>query len=129
MNKVNLEQAFARFDESWSPRIVGDINEFQIKVVKLTGAFHWHHHETEDELFLVHRGKLRMHFRDRPVDLNEGELIIVPRGVEHMPEALTETCEIVLFEPSTTLNTGTVVNERTIVSPKRLDERTSASGS
>ncbi|HEU0165223.1 MAG TPA: cupin domain-containing protein [Thermomicrobiales bacterium] len=120
MDKINLDEAFARFSESWDPRIVGDINDFQVKVVKLAGAFHWHHHEVEDELFLVHAGRLRMHFRDRVVDLDPGEFIVVPHGVEHMPEALTEECSVLLLEPATTLNTGNVVNERTVADPKRL---------
>lgn len=119
--KVNLEQAFASFDDHWSPKTAGDINVFQIKLVKLEGAFHWHHHAEEDELFLVHRGRLRMHFRDAPVDLESGEFIVVPHGVEHMPEALSDPCEVILLEPGTTLNTGNVVNERTVRSLDRLD--------
>jgi len=119
--KVNLVQAFASFDDHWSPKTAGDINVFQIKLVKLEGAFHWHHHAEEDELFLVHRGRLRMHFRDAPVDLESGEFIVVPHGVEHMPEALSDPCEVILLEPGTTLNTGNVVNERTVRSLDRLD--------
>lgn len=120
-HKVNLEQAFASFSDAWSPKAAGDINAFQVKLVKLDGAFHWHHHDDEDELFLVHRGRLRMHFRDAPVDLEAGEFIIVPHGVEHMPEALSDPCEVILLEPSTTLNTGNVVNERTVRTLDRLD--------
>jgi mannose-6-phosphate isomerase-like protein (cupin superfamily) len=114
MDKVNLKEAFSRFSEPWSPRIAGDINTFQIKLVKLQGAFHWHRHEHEDELFLVVAGRLRMSFRERTVDLDPGEFIIVPHGVEHLPEALTEECCVVLLEPSSTLNTGDVENERTV---------------
>lgn len=114
MRKVNLEQAFAGFSDTWSPRIAGDVNDFQVKLVKLRGAFHWHHHETEDELFLVVHGRLRMRFRDRDVDLGPGELIVVPHGVEHLPEALDDECHVVLFERASTLNTGTTETERTV---------------
>ena len=120
MNKVNLREAFAGFSEPWSPRVAGDINAFQVKLVKLQGAFHWHHHEQEDELFLVVAGRLRMGFRDRSVDLDPGEFIIVPHGVEHRPEALSEECHVVLLEPASTLNTGNVVNERTVREPERI---------
>jgi mannose-6-phosphate isomerase-like protein (cupin superfamily) len=113
MDKVNLAQAFASFSDHWNPRIAGELGDFQVKLAKLKGRFHWHHHEREDELFLVIEGRLRMGFRDRTVDLGSGEFIIVPRGVEHLPEALTEECHVMLLEPSTTLNTGNVENERT----------------
>ena len=121
MNKVNLAEAFAQFSEHWSPKIAGDVGSFQIKLVKLGGAFHWHHHDHEDELFLVVAGRLRMGFRDRVVDLDPGEFIIVPHGVEHLPEALTDECHVVLLEPNTTLNTGTVENERTVRVLERID--------
>ena len=114
MNKVNLAQAFGSFSDAWSPKVAGDVNDAQVKLVKLRGAFHWHHHEQEDELFLVVEGKLRIGFRDRNVDLRAGEFIIVLRGVEHRPEALSEECHVVLLEPRTTLNTGNVENERTV---------------
>jgi mannose-6-phosphate isomerase-like protein (cupin superfamily) len=113
MDKVNLAQAFASFSDHWNPRIAGELGDFQVKLAKLKGRFHWHHHEREDELFLVIEGRLRMGFRDRTVDLGPGEFIIVPRGVEHLPEALTEECHVMLLEPRTTLNTGNVENERT----------------
>jgi mannose-6-phosphate isomerase-like protein (cupin superfamily) len=113
MDKVNLAQAFANFSDHWNPRIAGELGEFQVKLAKLKGRFHWHYHEREDELFLVVEGRLRMGFRDRVVDLGPGEFIIVPRGVEHLPEALTEECHVMLLEPDTTLNTGNVENERT----------------
>jgi mannose-6-phosphate isomerase-like protein (cupin superfamily) len=113
MDKVNLAQAFASFSDHWNPRIAGELGDFQVKLAKLKGRFHWHHHEREDELFLVVEGRLRMGFRDRVVDLGPGEFIIVPRGVEHLPEALTEECHVMLLEPGTTLNTGNVENERT----------------
>lgn len=106
MRKVNLEQKFALFEEAWSPKIVGEINDFQVKLVKLRGAFVWHRHEREDELFLVIRGRLRMRFRDRDELVGPGEFIIVPHGVEHCPVAETEEAQVVLLEPATTLNTG-----------------------
>ena len=120
MDKVNLAEAFRSFSEPWSPRVAGDINAFQVKLVKLRGAFHWHHHETEDELFLVVAGRMRMGFRDRNVDLDPGEFIVVPHGVEHRPEALTDECHVLLLEPNTTLNTGTVENERTVRALQRI---------
>ena len=113
MTKVNLAQAFATFQDPWNPRVAGEINGFQVKLVKLAGAFDWHHHEVEDELFLVVSGRMRMGFRDRDVDLDPGEFIIVPHGVEHRPEALSEPCEVLLLEPASTLNTGNVETERT----------------
>ncbi|MCK6447261.1 MAG: cupin domain-containing protein [Planctomycetes bacterium] len=119
MNKVNLAAAFARFHEHWSPKIVGDVNDSHVKVVKLRGEFTWHHHEHEDELFLVVRGRLRMQFRDRTVELDPGEFIVVPRGVEHCPAA-DEECHVLLFEPKSTLNTGNVQDERTVERPERL---------
>lgn len=120
MEKVNLAAAFGSFSDHWSPKVAGDINDFQIKLAKLKGLFHWHHHDQEDELFLVVAGRLRMHFRDRIVDLDPGELIIVPHGIEHCPEALTPECSVVLLERNTTLNTGNVENERTVKTPERI---------
>jgi mannose-6-phosphate isomerase-like protein (cupin superfamily) len=120
MDKVNLASAFAKFSDHWSPKVAGDVGDFQVKLAKFTGAFHWHHHEVEDELFLVVSGRLRMGFRDRAVDLDPGEFIIVPHGVEHCPEALTDECHVMLLEPSTTLNTGNVENERTVRDLGRL---------
>jgi mannose-6-phosphate isomerase-like protein (cupin superfamily) len=121
MNKVNLAAAFASFQDPWSPKVAGDINGFQVKLVKLEGTFHWHHHEVEDELFLVTSGRMRMGFRDRDVDLEAGEFIIVPHGVEHRPEALSDDCHVVLLEPATTLNTGNVENVRTRRELDRID--------
>ena len=121
MRKINLGEAFARFSDHWSPKVLGDVNDAQVKAVKLSGSFDWHHHEHEDELFLVVAGRMRMRFRDGPVDLEPGELIIVPRGVEHCPEALGEECHVLLFEPKTTLNTGEVESERTVRTLERLD--------
>lgn len=119
MDKVNLAEAFGRFSEHWSPRIAGEINDSHVKLVKLKGEFVWHHHDHEDELFLVVRGRMSMRFRDREVWLEPGEFIIVPKGVEHLPAA-PEECEVLLLEPKTTLNTGNVVNERTVRELKRL---------
>jgi mannose-6-phosphate isomerase-like protein (cupin superfamily) len=119
MNKVNIAEQLARFSEPWSPRIVGELNGQQVKLVKLKGEFVWHHHELEDELFLVVQGRLTMRFRDREVVLEPGEFLIVPRGVEHLPVADEET-HVMLFEPASTLNTGNVRNERTIEAPQRM---------
>jgi mannose-6-phosphate isomerase-like protein (cupin superfamily) len=119
MVAIDLREKFATFDEHWSPRIVAELNGQQVKVVKFRGEFVWHHHDQEDELFLVHRGRFRMEFRDRSVDLGPGEMIVVPRGVEHRPVADQEV-EVVLFEPAGTLNTGNVVDERTVQEPARL---------
>lgn len=119
MDGIDLREKFASFDEHWSPRIVAELNGQHVKLVKFRGAFVWHHHEHEDELFLVHRGRFRMEFRDRAVDLGPGEMIVVPRGVEHRPVA-DEEVEVMLFEPAGTLNTGNVVDERTVHEPARL---------
>ena len=113
MHKVNLAEAFATFSDHWNPRVAGQINDFQVKVVKLKGAFDWHHHDVEDELFLVVSGRMRMGLRDGDIEVGPGEFIVVPHGVEHRPEALTEECHVLLLEPGTTLNTGNVVTERT----------------
>lgn len=114
MEKVNLEAKFATFTEHWQPRIVGELNGQHVKVVRLLGEFVWHHHENEDEMFLVLDGTLQMELRDRTIELHQGELCIVPRGVEHRPVAREEV-KVLLFEPATTLNTGNVQNERTFV--------------
>jgi len=111
---VNLAEKFAQFTDYWSPKIVGDVNEMQVKLVKLKGEFVWHHHEREDELFLVVKGRLRMQLRSGDREIGPGEFIIVPRGLEHCPLALTDEVHVVLLEPKTTLNTGNVANERTV---------------
>ena len=113
MQTVNLADKFSRFSDHWSPKLVGQVNGCAIKLVKLSGEFVWHHHDTEDEMFFVVKGRLRMKFRDGEQVVNPGEFIIVPHGVEHLPVAEGET-EIMLIEPDTTLNTGNVVNERTV---------------
>src|SRR5256885_15713267 len=112
MQKVNLAEKLALFGEQWKPKVVGVLNGQQVKLVKFLGPFVWHHHENEDELFLVVKGRFRMEFRDRHVWLEEGEFLVVPRGIEHRPVA-DEEAEVLLFEPATTLNTGNVRNERT----------------
>ena len=119
MDKVNLAEKLASFDEPWVPMVVGELNGQYVKVVKFVGEYVWHHHEREDEMFLVVRGKLRIQLRDRNVDLSEGEFFVVPRGVEHAPRAL-EPCECVLFEPASTRNTGNVDHDYTI-EPQDLD--------
>ncbi|TNE50339.1 MAG: cupin domain-containing protein [Bacteroidetes bacterium] len=105
MEKVNLEEKLGLFSDHWTPRIVGELNGQQVKLAKLKGEFVWHRHEHEDELFLVLKGRFTMEFRDRNVELREGEFLIVPRGVEHRPVA-EEEVSILLFEPASTRNTG-----------------------
>ncbi|MGD8869103.1 MAG: cupin domain-containing protein [Gemmatimonadales bacterium] len=117
--KVNLAQKLSLFDDRWSPKIIGELNDFYVKLAKLEGEFVWHHHDEEDELFLVIKGRLQMRFRDRDVWLEEGEFLIVPRGVEHLPVAPDET-HVLLFEPRSTLNTGNVRSERTVGDLERI---------
>ena len=112
MTKVNIKEKLGKFSDHWNPRVVGELNGQHVKVVKLKDEFVWHHHDHEDELFLVIKGQLKMEFRDRTEIINEGEFIIVPRGVEHKPAA-DEEVEVLLFEPAATLNTGNIENERT----------------
>ena len=117
MFKVSLAEKFASFGEHWSPKIVGELNGQQVKLVKFQGDFVWHHHDVEDEMFLVLHGSFRMDYRDqsgaeRSLDLREGEFVIVPRGTEHRPSAASEV-NVMLFEPAGTLNTGNVRNART----------------
>ncbi len=125
MEKINLAEKFSLFSEYWSPKIVGELNGQQacqpwlVKLVKFKGPFVWHHHEHEDELFYVVNGSFDMEFRDKTVTLNEGELIIVPRGIEHRPNAKEEV-QVMLFEPATTLNTGNTENEKTLKNLQHL---------
>ena len=119
MTKVSLAEKFALFADHWSPKVVGELNGQHVKLVKFRGEFVWHSHEHEDELFLVVRGSFRMEFRDRTVALAAGELLIVPRGVEHRPVADDEV-EVLLLEPVGTLNTGTAGGERTVRQLERL---------
>ncbi len=109
---VNLAQKFSLISEYWKPRIAGEINDSYLKLVKIKGEFVWHHHDVEDELFLVVKGRLLMRFRDRDVTVDEGEFLIVPHGVEHCPVA-EEEVEVILLEPKTTVNTGSAGGERT----------------
>jgi mannose-6-phosphate isomerase-like protein (cupin superfamily) len=113
MDKVNLAQKFGLFQEYWSPKIAGELNDSHVKLVKLKGEFVWHQHDTEDELFLVVKGSLLIKLRDRDIFLEEGEFVIIPRGVEHLPIA-EEEAHVLLLEPKTTLNTGSIRNERTV---------------
>ena len=113
MDKVNLNQKFALFQEYWSPKIAGELNDSYIKLAKLKGEFVWHQHENEDELFLVVKGHLLIKLRDRDIHLKEGEFVIIPKGVEHLPIA-EEEVYVLLLEPKSTLNTGNVQNERTV---------------
>jgi mannose-6-phosphate isomerase-like protein (cupin superfamily) len=113
MEKINLAEKFSLFKEQWSPKIVGELNGQMVKLVKFQGPFVWHHHDHEDELFYVVKGSFDMEFENKTVTLNEGEFIIVHKGVEHRPNA-REECEVMLFEPGTTLNTGNVENEKTV---------------
>lgn len=113
LTKINLAERFGRFSEHWSPKIAGELNDSHVKLAKLQGEFVWHHHDLEDELFLVVKGRLTMQLRTGDLVLDPGELVIVPHGVEHCPKA-DEECWVLLLEPKTTLNTGNVVNERTV---------------
>jgi len=119
MNAINLQEKLSQVKDYWSPTIVGELNNDYVKVVKFQGEFLWHHHDNEDEMFLVVKGTMRMKFRDGDVLVRPGEFIIVPRGVEHMPVAESEV-HVVLLEPRTTLNTGNVHNERTRETLARL---------
>jgi len=119
MNTINLADKFNSFSDRWSPKIIGELNDFYIKAVKLKGEFVWHHHDQEDEMFLVTKGTLRMRFRDREAVVREGEFIIVPHGIEHLPVA-DEEVHVVLFEPKSTLNTGNIKNERTVAQLQRI---------
>jgi mannose-6-phosphate isomerase-like protein (cupin superfamily) len=119
MKPVNLAEKLALFSSHWEPKIVGELNGQHVKLVKFLGPFVWHHHETEDELFLVVRGEFTMEFRERSVPVREGEFLIVPRGIEHRPVA-SEEVHVLLFEPVSTLNTGNVRGERTVAEPERI---------
>ena len=112
MNKINLQEKLGLFSDHWNPRLIGQVNSTAIKLVKFQGEFVWHSHELEDEMFLVISGSFEMHFRDKVVSLETGETIIVPRGMEHKPVALNEV-SVMLIEPSSTINTGAVLEERT----------------
>lgn len=117
--KVNIAAKLSQFDAYWTPHIVGELNGQHVKVVKVQGEFVWHHHDHEDELFLVTKGQLDIAFRDHTVTINEGEFCIVPRGVEHRPVA-AEECHILLFEPAGTLNTGNTQGKLTVADPESI---------
>jgi mannose-6-phosphate isomerase-like protein (cupin superfamily) len=116
---INLAEKLSRFSAHWTPHGVAELNGQMVKIAKIKGTFDWHHHEQEDELFLVLRGRFRLEFRDHAEEVHEGELVVVPRGVEHRPVA-EEECHILLFEPAGTRNTGNLVNERTRDQLERL---------
>lgn len=119
MLKVNIGDKLNLIKDYWSPKITGELNGQQVKLVKFKGPFTWHKHDNEDELFLVIKGSFTMEFRDEKLIINEGEFIIVPRGVEHRPNAENEV-HVLLFEPASTLNTGNVINEMTINNPEKI---------
>jgi len=119
METVNLTDKFSRFSDYCNPRVIAEVNDCHVKAVKLKGEFIWHHHDHEDELFLVVKGTLRMKFRDREAVVRPGEFVVVPKGVEHCPVA-DEEVHLVLIEPKSTLNTGTITNERTVAQLERI---------
>lgn len=119
IEKVNLAQKLALFDEYWKPKIVGELNDSHVKLVKVKGEFTWHHHDNEDELFLVVKGRLTIKLRERDIVLEEGEFVVIPKGVEHKPVA-AEEAHILLLEPKTTLNTGNVRDEKTVEELERI---------
>jgi mannose-6-phosphate isomerase-like protein (cupin superfamily) len=119
METINLKEKFSSFSDYWNQRVIGEFNDCAVKAVKIKGEFIWHHHDVEDELFLVVKGTLRMKFRDHEAIVREGEFVIVPKGVEHCPVA-DEEAHIVLIEPKSTLNTGNIVNERTVAQLERI---------
>jgi mannose-6-phosphate isomerase-like protein (cupin superfamily) len=119
MHKINLSEKLSLFSEAWSPKIIAELNGQHVKLARLRGEFVWHSHEHEDELFYVVEGAFRMEFRDRSVDLGQGDMIVVPRGIEHRPVAENEAC-VLLFEPASTVNTGDVTGELTKVHLDRI---------
>jgi mannose-6-phosphate isomerase-like protein (cupin superfamily) len=119
MEKVNVAGKLSGFSDHFNPRIVGELNGQQVKLVKFQGEFIWHHHELEDELFYVVKGSFDMHMRDRIITVNAGEFLVMPHGVEHKPVAREEV-EIMLFEPASTLNTGNIENELTVKEPGKI---------
>ncbi|HEX9988494.1 MAG TPA: cupin domain-containing protein [Chloroflexia bacterium] len=119
MEAINLKEKFNLFQDYWSPKIVGELNDTHVKIVKVKGEFTWHHHDSEDELFLVVKGRLVIKLRDRDITLEEGEFAIIPKGVEHKPVA-EEEAHILLLEPKSTLNTGNVRDEKTIEQLERI---------
>jgi mannose-6-phosphate isomerase-like protein (cupin superfamily) len=119
MEKINLRQKLDSFSDHWSPKIVAELNGQEVRLAKFVGEFVWHHHENEDELFMVLKGRFRMELRDRHIWLEEGDVLVVPRGVEHRPVA-EEEVQVLLFEPAATLNTGNAGGERTVARLERI---------
>ncbi|HKP85523.1 MAG TPA: cupin domain-containing protein [Blastocatellia bacterium] len=119
IEKINLGEKLKLFTDQWSPKIIGEINDSLVKLVKLEGEFVWHHHEHEDEMFLVIKGRLLIKLRDRDINLEEGEFVIIPKGVEHLPVA-DEEAHVLLLEPKTTLNTGNVRGDKTVENLDRI---------
>lgn len=119
IEKVSLQEKFALFSDHWSPKIAGEVNDAYVKLVKLRGEFVWHKHDDEDEMFLVVRGRLKIKLRDGEIDLAEGEFVVIPRGVEHLPAA-EEEAHVLLFEPKSVLNTGDAGGERTVAELGRV---------
>lgn len=119
MDKINLTEKFNLFSEHWTPKIVAELNGQHVKIAKLLGEFEWHQHENEDELFWIVKGKLLVHFRDKSVELSPGEILVIPKGVEHKPEA-PEEVHLVMFEPVGTVNTGETESARTVAQPERI---------
>ncbi|AET68459.1 mannose-6-phosphate isomerase [Desulfosporosinus orientis DSM 765] len=119
MEKINLEEKFRLFNEYWSPKIIGEVNDSYVKIAKLKGEFTWHLHDNEDEMFYVVQGLLTIKFRDKDVHLRKGETIIIPKGIEHMPVA-DEEVHVLLIEPKSTLNTGNVINDKTVEKLERI---------
>lgn len=116
---VNINEKLSLFEEYWNPKIVGELNDHKVQVAKLKGEFVWHHHENEDQLFLVIKGRLTIHFRDRDIQINEGEFVIIPHPIEHKPEAKEEV-RILLIEPKNTLNTGNVQSKHTVKNQQKI---------
>lgn len=119
IEKVNIAEKLIKFSDYWNPRVVGDLNDSHVKLTKLKGEFMWHQHDNEDEMFLVIRGRLLIRLRAQDIWVEEGEFVIIPKGTEHLPVAEDEV-HVLLLEPKTTLNTGNVTNERTVVNLKRI---------
>ena len=119
MQVIDIRQKLDSFDDHWSPRVIAALNGQHVKVVKLLGEFDWHFHKDEDELFMVVEGELTLHFRDRTIELTPGQMCVIPRGIEHKPVA-SEECQVLLFEPAGTINTGNLVNQRTVSSPESI---------
>lgn len=122
MKKINLDKKLSQFHTYWDPKIIGELNGQYVKLVKFKGEFDWHKHENEDELFMVIKGSFEMQFRDRIETIEENEIIIVPRGIEHCPKSENEV-HVMLFEPVSTLNTGNIISDKTIENPEAINKR------